>query len=424
MSTLRSIRGMNDVLPEHTGEWHFVEDTARAVLEGYGYQEIRTPILERTELFSRSIGEVTDIVEKEMYTFDDRNGESLTLRPENTASVVRACLQAGLVRNQVQRLWYCGPMFRYERPQKGRYRQFHQIGAEAYGMPGPEIDAELILMLARLWRAIGLPDVRLELNTLGTSPARARFRSVLVEYMQDHQGQLDEDSQRRLVSNPMRILDSKNPAMQTLIEGAPRLADHVDPACAEHFARLQSILSDAGVPFVVNHRLVRGLDYYGRTVFEWTTDMLGAQGTVCGGGRYDDLFAQLGGKEGHGIGFSIGVERLVELLRAAGREPPDTAPHACLLPLGDAATAAAHPLAERLRDALPGLVLTVDAEPGSAKSKFRRADRSGAPVALVLGDEELATDQCALKPLRGRGEQRTVPFAQLVEALGALIKGA
>jgi histidyl-tRNA synthetase len=420
MSTIRSIRGMKDTLPAEIAHWHFVEDTARAVLQSYGYREIRTPILEQTELFLRSIGEVTDIVEKEMYTFEDKGGDSLTMRPECTAAVVRACYQGGLVKNQTQRLWYNGPMFRHERPQKGRYRQFHQIGAEAYGMPGPEVDAELILMLARLWREIGLPNVTLELNTLGSAPARVRYRAVLVEYLSDHSDSLDEDSRRRLGTNPLRVLDSKNPAMQTLIEAAPRLADHVDAGCAEHFTRLQSILTSAGVEFQINHRLVRGLDYYGRTVFEWTTTMLGSQGTVCGGGRYDDLFDQLGGSPGFGVGFSMGVERLVELLQVSKAQISQEQPDAFFIPLGDRCIGAVHPLAERLRDAIPGLGLVVDAEPGSAKAKFRRADKSGAAAALILGESELDAGQITFKPLREQAEQQTLDFEELCTALATL----
>ena len=312
MSSIRSVKGMNDILPSDIANWHFVEDTARHVLESYGYAEIRPPIVEKTELFKRSIGEVTDIVEKEMYTFADRNGESLTMRPECTASVARACIQNSLLTNQTQRLWYRGPMFRYERPQKGRYRQFHQIGAEAFGMPGPHVDAELILLLGRLWREIGIGHVNLELNTLGTATARRAYRAKLVEYFQANASVLDGDSERRLESNPLRILDSKNPAMQDMIEKAPRLIDMIDSECRQHFDVLCQILSDAGLTYRLNTRLVRGLDYYSRTVFEWTTDKLGAQGTVCGGGRYDGLTEQLGAPATPGVGFSVGVERLIQ----------------------------------------------------------------------------------------------------------------
>ena len=422
MSSIRSVKGMNDILPSDIANWHFVEDTARHVLESYGYAEIRPPIVEKTELFKRSIGEVTDIVEKEMYTFADRNGESLTMRPECTASVARACIQNSLLTNQTQRLWYRGPMFRYERPQKGRYRQFHQIGAEAFGMPGPHVDAELILLLGRLWREIGIGHVNLELNTLGTATARRAYRAKLVEYFQANASVLDGDSERRLESNPLRILDSKNPAMQDMIEKAPRLIDMIDSECRQHFDVLCQILSDAGLTYRLNTRLVRGLDYYSRTVFEWTTDKLGAQGTVCGGGRYDGLTEQLGAPATPGVGFSVGVERLIELKTATDEAVAKLTPHAYLLALGERPSNAAHPIAEQLRSAVDRLRITVDAEAGSAKAKFRRADRSGAAYAIVLGDDEVSSGELTIKPmLEAGGEQVRVSIENAVQLLSKAV---
>jgi histidyl-tRNA synthetase len=408
--TIRPIRGMNDVLPADTPLWQWLEDTAREVLQAYGYGEIRMPLLEKTELFARSIGEVTDIVEKEMYTFPDRNGESLSLRPEATASCVRAALTHGLLHNQQHRLWYAGPMFRYERPQKGRYRQFHQIGAEAYGYPGPDVDAELILVSARIWRALGLEDLDLELNSLGTPASRQAYRALLVEYFGDHRDALDDDSRRRLETNPLRILDSKNPALQALIDDAPVITAHLDPESAEHFAALQELLATAGVGFSLKPRLVRGLDYYTRTVFEWTTDRLGAQSAVCSGGRYDELVAQLGGQATPAVGWAMGLERLVELLRLADLAPAPAAPHAYLVPLGEAAERRAPALAESLRDRLPALRLQVHCGGGAMKSRMKRADKSGAEHALILGDDELEAGSLVIKPLRG-GEQTVVPIA-------------
>ena len=424
MSNIRTVRGMNDLLPADLERWQFVEQTVAALMTSYGYSEIRTPILERTELFSRGIGEVTDIVEKEMYTFDDRNGESLSMRPECTASVVRAAIQAGMLRNQTQKLWYIGPMFRYERPQKGRYRQFHQIGAEAFGLPGPHIDAELILMLARIWRDLGLRNVDLQLNSLGTAPARNLHREALQAYLRENMDVLDEDARRRLDTNPLRILDTKNPAMQALVEAAPRLETFLDDECKAHFAALQQILSEAGQSFSINHRLVRGLDYYSRTVFEWVTTELGAQGTVCGGGRYDGLVEQVGGTPCPGVGFSIGIERLVELLATQEAELPSRAPLATLVAIGPDACARAHPLAERIRDVLGSAGLLVDAEPGSVKAKFRRADRTGARIALVLGEQELAEQKMAIKFLREDREQETCPLFEVGTRLSALANDA
>jgi len=419
---LQAIRGMNDILPGESAHWQALETTIRSLLTGYGYQEIRLPIAEKTELFARSIGEVTDIVEKEMYTFDDRNGESLTLRPEGTAGCVRACLEHGLLHNQTQRLWYAGPMFRYEKPQKGRYRQFHQVGAEAYGMAGPDIDAELICLTARLWRQLGLDAVTLQINSLGSSTARAAYRERLVAYFSARQDELDEDSQRRLHSNPLRILDTKNPAMRAVVAGAPLLLEHLDPESAAHFAGLRALLDSAGVAYEVNPRLVRGLDYYSQTVFEWVTDTLGAQGTICAGGRYDGLIEQLGGQRTPGVGFAMGMERLVTMLAARGTTGADQAPDAYLILVGEAAQQQGLALAEQLRDQLPGLRLRMHCGGGGFKAQFRRADHSGARFALILGEDEVRSGSIALKPLREvQGEQRSLPQNQLAAHLRALL---
>ncbi|HSH29515.1 MAG TPA: histidine--tRNA ligase [Thiohalobacter sp.] len=420
-SNIQAVRGMNDILPEQTPTWQHVEAVARATLQDYGYQEIRMPILEKTELFKRSIGEVTDIVEKEMYTFEDRNGDSLTLRPEGTAGCVRACMERGLLYNQVQRLWYTGPMFRHERPQKGRYRQFHQIGVEAFGMEGPDVDAEQVFMTARLWRALGLSEVRLEVNSLGSQEARAAYKAILVEYLEAHQGQLDEDSRRRLHSNPLRILDSKNPDMQALIEAAPKLADHLDPESRDHFQALCGYLDAAGLEYRVNPRLVRGLDYYSRTVFEWVTDRLGAQGTVCAGGRYDGLVGWLGGRPTPAVGFALGLERLIALLETLEAVPPPPTPHVYLVVAGEAALAQSAVLAERLRDAVPGLRLQMNCGGGSFKSQFKKADKCQAGYALILGEEEAARGEIGLKPLREAGEQRVLPEAELIDHLTEIV---
>lgn len=416
--TLQSIRGMHDVLPEDSAGWQHLETIARDLLSGYGYREVRMPIVEQTELFARSIGEVTDIVEKEMYTFEDRNGDSLTLRPEGTAGCVRAGIEHGFLHNQQQRLWYLGPMFRHERPQKGRYRQFHQIGVETFGMEGPDVDAELILMTARLWRLLGIRDVRLEINSLGSGEARAAYRELLVKHFESHADALDEDARRRLYTNPLRILDSKNPALRDAIRSAPSLLDHLDPASREHFEQLQTLLTAAGIEFTVNPALVRGLDYYCRTVFEWITDTLGAQGTVCAGGRYDGLVEQLGGRATPAAGFAMGLERLLAMIEAAGTRPPSPVPHAYLVLAGEGTLAEGLRLAERLRDALPGLRLVVNGGGGGFKAQIRRADRSGARLALILGESELAEGTIGVKPLReGGGEQETVPREALVEYL-------
>ena len=413
---------MHDILPAHMPVWNRLEDEYRALVESYGYQQIRTPIIEKTALFARSIGEVTDIVEKEMYSFEDRNGDSLTLRPENTASVVRAGLQAGLLHDQQQRLWYYGPMFRHERPQKGRYRQFHQFGAETFGIAGADIEAELILLAARFWRRLGLEHIELQLNSLGSSECRRRFRGILVEYFRDHFDALDADSQRRLESNPLRILDSKNPDMQALIEGAPTLHESLDAQSTEHFAELRDILDRTGVEYVVNQRLVRGLDYYCHTVFEWVTDSLGAQGTVCGGGRYDGLVEQLGGKPNYAAGFSMGCERLVAMLIDQQLEPAPAGCDAYLLMRGEDSVARAHQMAETLRDALPALQLVVHAGAGSFKSQMRKADRSGARIAIILGEAEMAAGTVALKFMREQREQLEIPQDDLVPRLQTLLQ--
>jgi histidyl-tRNA synthetase len=416
---IQAIRGMRDILPEQTPLWQWLEARVRDVLNAYGYAEIRMPILEMTELFKRSIGEVTDIVEKEMYTFDDRNGDSLTLRPEGTAGCVRAALEHGLLHNQVQRLWYQGPMFRHERPQKGRYRQFHQIGVETFGMEGPDIDIEVILITARIWRALGLQGLELQLNTLGTAEERSVYREQLVTYFEGRRDALDEDSRRRLYSNPLRILDSKNPAMAELVAEAPVLADHLGAESRAHFAALCAGLEAEGVPYVINPRLVRGLDYYARTVFEWVTDRLGAQGTVCAGGRYDGLVQQLGGRPSPAVGFAMGLERLIAILEAEGRGEGMGQADLYLVLVGEAAASAGLQLAEQLRDALPGRRILGNCGGGSFKAQFKRADRSGAAYAVVLGDAELAAGVVGLKPLRRDGEQLTVARADLIAELAS-----
>ena len=418
---LQAIRGMNDILPEQTPLWRYFEGTVASLLDGYGYRQIRMPIVEFTELFKRSIGEVTDIVEKEMYTFDDRNGDSLTLRPEGTAACVRAVLEHGLSGGgQTQKLWYIGPMFRHERPQKGRYRQFHQIGVEVFNIDGPDIDAELIVLTWRLWGLLGIRDaVKLELNSLGTSAARAVYRDALVEFLTAHADQLDEDSRRRMHTNPLRVLDSKAPETQALLVNAPKLADYLDEESRVHFEGLKARLDAAGVPYVINPKLVRGLDYYSKTVFEWVTDQLGSQGTVCAGGRYDGLVEQMGGKPTPGVGFAMGIERLVLLLETLGKVPAEIARTVdiYLCAFGEPAELAALALSERLRDELPNLRLQVNAGAGSFKSQFKKADKSGALYALILGEDELAQQVVGCKPLRGQGEQQSIAWSALADHL-------
>jgi histidyl-tRNA synthetase len=416
---IQAVRGMNDLLPGDSAAWQALERAARETFAEYGYREIRVPVLERTELFKRSIGEFTDIVEKEMYTFLDRGGESLTLRPEATAGIVRAALTNGLLHNQRQKLWCMGPMFRYERPQKGRYRQFHQIDVEALGFEGPDVDVELILMSARLWRRLGIGGVSLQVNSLGTPESRATYRDKLVEYFRRHETALDEDSRRRLEGNPMRILDSKNPAMREVVAGAPLITDHLDAVSAAHFDGLCSQLHDAGLAFTVNPRLVRGLDYYSRTVFEWITSDLGSQDAVCSGGRYDGLVAQLGGEGVPAIGWALGEERVVELMRLQGRTGAEPTVDVYLALAGTAAETAGLQLAERLRDALPGVRIETNCGGGGFKSQLKRADRSGARFAVILGDDELARGVATLKPLRETTEQRPVPLDELSGALVA-----
>lgn len=416
---IQAIRGMSDVLPPDSALWRHVEATIRSVLLDYGYQEIRVPIVERTDLFKRSIGEVTDIVEKEMYSFDDRNGMSITLRPEATAGIVRACMEHGLLRNQRQKFWSTGPMFRYEKPQKGRYRQFHQFDVEALGFSGPDIDAELIIMLARIWRLLRIEHLSLQINTLGTSESRVQYRADLAAYFRGHFEQLDEDSRRRLERNPLRILDSKNPELQTLIAGAPQLTQYLDAGSEAHFAGLRALLDDAGVPYVVNPRLVRGLDYYGRTVFEWVTDRLGTQGAVCAGGRYDGLVEHLGGEPTPAVGFAIGLERLVELYALAGLGASSRVPDVYLVAVGEAATRSAFRIAESLRDGAVPLRVETNCGGGSFKSQMKRADRSGATVAVLLGEDEVASGTAVVKPLRTELEQTTVTMAGLADAIAA-----
>ena len=419
MSTqkFQAVRGMNDILPDQSGAWAFLEDTLRRWLAQYGYSEVRSPVLEPTGLFVRSIGEVTDIVEKEMYTFvDSLNGESLTLRPEATASCVRLAVQHNLLYAGPQRLWYMGPMFRHERPQKGRYRQFHQCGAEALGFAGPDADAELILMTARLWEMLGLKEVSLEINTIGSLECRQQHRRKLVDYFERHVDLLDEDSKRRLHTNPLRILDSKNPALSELIDGAPRLMDALDDASAAHFESLRALLEAAGLRYRINPRLVRGLDYYNATVFEWVTPLLGAQSTICGGGRYDSLVEQLGGKPTPACGFAMGMERLLAVLQETRAEPlPEPGPDVYVVHQGEAAQQAAFLAADQVRSA--GFSAVLHCGGGSFKSQLKRADASRAAYAMILGEDEVRAGQVSLKPLRGQGEQKTVSLAQAIQLL-------
>lgn len=426
MKNLQAVRGMNDILPADSALWQYLESTVARLLAGYGYQQIRLPIVEPTELFRRSIGEVTDIVEKEMYTFADRNGDSLTLRPEGTAGCVRAMLEHGLLGGGVShKVWYTGPMFRHERPQKGRYRQFHQIGVETFNLAGPDIDAELIILSYRLWQQLGLAEaVTLELNSLGSSEDRARYRDDLVAYLRERFEQLDEDSQRRLDSNPLRVLDSKNPDTQALLADAPKLADYLNEEARAHFDGLRALLDAAGVPYVINPRLVRGLDYYGLTVFEWVTDKLGAQGTVCAGGRYDGLVQQLGGKPAPAVGFAMGMERLLLLIETLDKVPAELSRQVdvYLVTLGDGTQQAAIRLAEQLRDALPDLRLVVHCGGGSFKSQFKKADKSGALYALILGEAEAVAGQVGVKPLREDGEQANLAWTEVPQYLRNLLQ--
>jgi len=417
---IEPLRGMNDVLPDEAPWWNRLESVTREVFSTYGYREIRVPLLERTQLFKRAIGEHTDIVEKEMFSFEDRDGQSLALRPEATASIVRAAISNGLLHNQKHRLFTIGPMFRGERPQKGRYRQFYQVDAEAFGYSGPEVDAELILMTARMWQLLGISRVRLEINSLGTAEARTRYRDLLREYFRGHYSQLDADSQRRLEGNPLRILDSKNADMAELIAAAPLLTDHLDDESKAHFERLKKLLEAGGVAYTVNPRLVRGLDYYSRTVFEWVTDALGSQNAVCSGGRYDGLVTQLGGEATPAIGWAMGMERVILLMQELGCQVPVEQPDVYVVMAGESALARGLQLAESIRTAAPGLKIETDLGGGSFKAQFKRADKSGAHVALVLGDDEVARGEASVKPLRG-GEQTTVSFDALAAHLVAMI---
>lgn len=421
---IQPVRGMNDVLPAEIGAWQHLERVARGLFEAYGYEEIRVPVVEQTDLFKRSIGEYTDIVEKEMYTFRDVGGDSLTLRPEATAGIARAVISNGMLRGQRHKLWCTGPMFRHERPQKGRYRQFYQLDVEAIGFPGPDVDVELMALSARLWRELGLSRVRLTINSLGTPASRQVYRQQLVEYFEAHAASLDEDSKRRLHGNPLRILDSKNPEMRALIENAPLLADHLDEESRRHFDELRGSLEAIGIAYEVNPRLVRGLDYYSRTVFEWVTDALGAQDAVCSGGRYDGLIAQLGGEPTPGIGYAAGIERIVALMVQAGVVPAGRGADVYLVASGARAERAALTLAEQLRTALPGRGVLVNLGGGNFKAQFRRADRSGAHLALILGDEELDRGVVAVKPLRREGGQTDCPLAQLPEHIAGLLSSA
>lgn len=419
---IQPVRGMNDVLPDEETLWEAVETAAVEVFKSYGYRRMRIPALERTELFSRSIGELTDIVEKEMYTFEDRNGESVTLRPEATAGVVRACLSNGLLHNQQRKLWCSGPMFRREKPQKGRYRQFHQLSVEALGFDEPEIDAELILMSARLWRRLGLGDLTLQLNSLGTLESRAVYKQALIEYFSARREALDADSLRRLERNPLRILDSKNPAMAPLIAEAPVLTEYLDDESRRHFESVQALLADSDVGFVLNPRLVRGLDYYTRTVFEWVSGRLGAQSAVCSGGRYDGLVEQLGGRSTPAVGWALGIERVVELVRTDGASPVGPAPGAVLVTVGEAARRAGFTIAERLRDAVPAIEVSIGSPGAGFRAQMRRADKSGADFAVIVGDDELAAGKLGIKPLRRDEPQRSMTIEEFALQLSAQAK--
>ncbi|MDA0149138.1 histidine--tRNA ligase [Vibrio sp. LaRot3] len=419
--TIQAIRGMNDCLPTQSPLWQKLENTVKNVISAYGYNEVRMPIVEMTHLFSRAIGEVTDVVEKEMYTFEDRNGDSLTLRPEGTAGCVRAGIENGLLYNQEQRLWYMGPMFRHERPQKGRYRQFHQCGVEVFGLDGPDVDAELIMMTARLWRELGIDKhVRLELNSIGSLEARANYREALIAFLEQHMDVLDEDCKRRMHTNPLRVLDTKNSNVQAILGDAPRLSDYLDDESKQHFAGLCELLDAAGIEYTVNERLVRGLDYYNRTVFEWITESLGSQGTVCGGGRYDGLVEQLGGKATPAVGFAMGLERLVLMLETLELDEVRRSVDVYMVTAGEGTMMAGMKLAEQLREQVPGLRVMNHFGGGNFKKQFKRADKVGAVVALVLGENEVADNTVVLKDLVG-GTQETLSQVDAVAKLAELI---
>ncbi|MGI3038212.1 histidine--tRNA ligase [Vibrio diabolicus] len=419
--TIQAIRGMNDCLPTQSPLWQKLENTVKNVISAYGYNEVRMPIVEETNLFSRAVGEETDVVSKEMYTFDDRNGDSLTLRPEGTAGCVRSCIQNSLINRDEQRLWYMGPMFRHERPQKGRYRQFHQCGVEVFGLNGPDVDAELIMMTARLWRELGINEhVRLELNSIGSQEDRADYRTALVAFLEQHINVLDEDCKRRMHTNPLRVLDTKNPDVQAILGDAPRLSDYLGEESKAHFAGLCELLDAAGIEYTVNERLVRGLDYYNRTVFEWITESLGAQGTVCGGGRYDGLVEQLGGKPTPAVGFAMGLERLVLMLETLELTDVRRSVDVYVVTAGEGTMMAGMKLAEQLRESIPGVRVMNHFGGGNFKKQFKRADKVGAVIALVLGENEVADNTVVLKDLAG-GEQETYNQAEVAEKIAALI---
>jgi histidyl-tRNA synthetase len=414
---IKSVRGMNDITPHETPSWQYLEKTVIDVLSAYAFQEVRFPILEHSDLFRRSIGNVTDIIEKEMYSFDDRNGDNLSLRPEGTAGCVRACVQQGLLHNQTQRLWYKGPMFRHERPQKGRQREFHQIGVEAFGFEGPDVDAELLIMMNRIWRRLGIDRaMTLEINSLGQAADRARYRVALVDYLEHFREQLDDDSERRLTTNPMRILDSKNPDTRKILEGSPRLKDFIDDTSRVHFERLCGLLSAAGVTYEINDRLVRGLDYYSKTVFEWVTDKVGAQGTICAGGRFDNLIEQIGGKAGFAVGLALGMERLLLLLKSIDLLPDSLGKNVdvYLVAVGKV-TEQAFFISEQLRSEIPGLRVEQHCGAGGFRSQLKKADRSGARLALIIGEDECSKDIVGVKFLREQKEQEQVHRSQLMD---------
>ena len=414
---IKSVRGMPAILPGEVKKWQFVEAVAKNVLHAYSYNEIRTPVVERSELFQRTIGENTDIVAKEMYTFVDRNDQSLSLRPEATAGIIRAGIDQGFFYNQTQKLWSIGPMYRYERPQKGRYRQFHQINMEAFGFPGPDIDFEMILLTGRIWKALNLSPLQLELNSLGSPESRKEYKRQLQDYFNDHQKELDEDSLRRLGRNPLRILDSKNPDLQEIIESAPKMVDFLDQESNEHFEGLMAMLQEHAIEYSLNTRLVRGLDYYTRTVFEWTTDQLGAQATVCGGGRYDALVAELGGKTTSAIGCAIGLERLIELVDVSDQNEQNNPPKIYIVAVGSKAEEEGFVLAEELRDAYPNLSIEINLNGGRFKQQFKRADKAGADIALILGDDEMRQQTVGVKPMRSEGHQETVDRKELLSII-------
>lgn len=419
----KPVKGMNDILPDASSTWQYLESVVRDIVQSYGYREIRLPLLEQTDLFKRSIGEVTDIVEKEMYTFEDRGGESLTLRPEATAGMVRAGISNGLLYNQRQKLWTAGPMFRREKPQRGRYRQFHQFDVEALGFAGPDVDAEMIIMSARIWKRLGIDRLALEINSLGTPAARASYREELVHYFSGVKNQLDQDSIRRLEQNPLRILDSKNPDMAAIVAGAPVMLDYLDDESAEHFDALKSLLDGAGIRYSVNPRLVRGLDYYNRTVFEWVTDALGSQGAVCSGGRYDGLVEKLGGKATPAIGWAMGIERFVDLFEACGGVAPAQDPHVYIVAVGNGTDVQAMQTAESLRDAIDGVRVEVNLGEGSFKAQMKRADKSNAAFALIIGEQELLEGVIGLKPLRSNEDQTSIAIDAVVSTIADQLAG-